>query len=93
MRYTDDFRMKVISEVFKDNQKTFRSDGLKKACTAVAKDIRMSVAVVKLWVDNYIRDQRHCLAKTIIEDMLKEADEERIFTEEMLTEISKEGQK
>ena len=90
MRYTDAFRMRVIGEVYKDNSKSFAERGLEKACRTVARDIRMSAAVVKLWVSNYIRDQKHCLAKCMIQ-ALEEGDAEiSKFISDLIEDLAKE---
>ena len=69
MQYTDDYRMKVISEVYKETKMpVFIStpiDCIEKCCEIVAKDLDMSVSVVLMWVKKYRNNQLDCFIKAI----------------------------
>ena len=65
MRYTDEYRIWVVSEVYKESH--FDMMKLKPACEAVAKDLNMSRSVVSLWVNNYLRSQRKCRGRYYLE--------------------------
>ena len=72
MQYTSEYRMWVISEVWKEHGCSWKTYGLTKCCRAVAKDFDLSQAVVSLWVNNYIRGMNRCLAETAINSIIKE---------------------
>lgn len=72
MRYTDDFRMWVILEVYRENASCWDLRVLTDSCRIVAKDLALSRSVVSLWVNNYIRQQKRCITETAIKLIVKE---------------------